>query len=307
MTPTSSHFPRINDRLCAQSAPGETFFISPGLAVVCSNSPQQLVAYTNDGFQDTTVSDAITWFSSDTTKATVNGTGLVTRVSDGQVVISAVRNGQTAYATIWMFTGAGCCTTRIVGTVIVLDASPSMDVTFGPDFPSAFLAARHVAISLINSLQTKDYLGLVAFDGAPKEVWPLTHTKTDLTTALAALGMSNIPEERTDLMSAFIKALSTMAEQAITLTQPAILIISDGVIEPEAGTADDNDLMLIAEQFKDVNGLVICVGMNAQDNAYLRLRNLATPGYFVNINGDAGSVTAAIAAVLALAPNYCAG
>lgn len=74
--------------------------VTPGTASVTVGSTQQLIAATLDGSGTPLTGRAIAWTSSDTTKAKVSASGLVTAIAVGAVTISASSEGKSGVANL---------------------------------------------------------------------------------------------------------------------------------------------------------------------------------------------------------------
>lgn len=77
-----------------------TVVVTPASATVGAGETQQLVAETFNANGGLLTGRAVTWASSDDTKATVNATGLVTGVAPGQATITATSEGKSGTSLI---------------------------------------------------------------------------------------------------------------------------------------------------------------------------------------------------------------
>lgn len=81
-------------------APPFTLLMSPETATLARGSSQQFQAVVIDENGNQSAASSIQWTSSDPTRATVNGSGLVTALRNGRVQISATADGRITIANI---------------------------------------------------------------------------------------------------------------------------------------------------------------------------------------------------------------
>ncbi|HEX7939959.1 MAG TPA: Ig-like domain-containing protein, partial [Gemmatimonadaceae bacterium] len=86
--------------LVTVTAPAFSLKMTTDSVNVSRGSTVQLGAQVVDEVGNAVSAPSVTWFSSDTLKAKVNATGLVTGVSNGRVLITAVSNGRTTVAVV---------------------------------------------------------------------------------------------------------------------------------------------------------------------------------------------------------------
>ena len=106
-------------------APVAKVAVSPSSVSVLPGNKTQLTATTSDANGQVVTGRTITWSSSDESKATVDGNGLVTGITYGQVTITATSEGKTGSATVKVSDGVAPV---LVGLTLV--PSP-VDVTSG--------------------------------------------------------------------------------------------------------------------------------------------------------------------------------
>lgn len=86
-----------------------------------------------------------------------------------------------------------------------------------------------------------------------------------------------------------------------------IIIVSDGNNRPVPSSPDYARMIARANAFKTSGGIIICVGIRAGGDGYKALRELCTPGFFLNVFGAGTTpVTTAITQLAKLAGLYCA-
>lgn len=106
-------------------APVATVAVSPSSVSVLPGATTQLTATTSDASGHVVTGRTVTWSSSDQSKATVDGNGLVTGVAYGQVTITATSETKTGGATVKVSDG-------IAPVLVGLTISPSpVNVTAG--------------------------------------------------------------------------------------------------------------------------------------------------------------------------------
>jgi uncharacterized protein YjdB len=81
-------------------APVATVTVSPASASVVTGATQQLTAVTKDAGNNVLSGRTVTWASSNTAAATVDGNGLVTAVSSGTATVTATSEGQSGTSAI---------------------------------------------------------------------------------------------------------------------------------------------------------------------------------------------------------------
>jgi uncharacterized protein YjdB len=104
-------------------APVATVAVAPSTVSILQGATTQLTATTSDASGHVLTGRTVTWSSSDKTRATVDGNGLVTGVSYGQVTITATSEGKSGTATVNVGDGSA-------PVLVGLTVSPSpVDVT----------------------------------------------------------------------------------------------------------------------------------------------------------------------------------
>jgi uncharacterized protein YjdB len=97
-------------------APVASVAVSPATVSVLPGATTQLTATPSDASGKPLAGRTITWLSSDQSKATVNGSGLVTGVAYGQVTITATSEGKSGSATVKVSDGIA---PNLIGLTIV--------------------------------------------------------------------------------------------------------------------------------------------------------------------------------------------
>src|SRR5438309_5185705 len=122
--------------------------VTPTTATVGVGGTQQLTATTLDGNSNVLTGRVVAWTSSDPSRATVNGTGLVTGVAAGVVNISATSEGKTGMA-------------QITVSAAVVNCTNSLQLALGETHP--LTAAEKAALCLSSGASASEYV-LVPFN-----------------------------------------------------------------------------------------------------------------------------------------------
>lgn len=85
-----------------------------------------------------------------------------------------------------------------------------------------------------------------------------------------------------------------------------VVIVSDGENDPDLLPDEFERLINLATRFKSGGGTIACVGVRAAGHGFRLLRGLATPGFFINVFGDAAAVQSARASLLGSLGQICA-
>jgi len=134
-------------------APVALVIVSPASASVTVGATQQLTVVTRDAGGNALTGRAIAWTTSDTTKATVTNTGLVTGVAAGTATITATSEGHSGATAITVTTGSTSPAPTIVSiTPAVLTPGATMTIT-GTEF-SASAVADSVTIDGVKAAVT---------------------------------------------------------------------------------------------------------------------------------------------------------
>jgi hypothetical protein len=282
----------------------DSIILTPGYFILQTGHTQALATYLAGNTSETVQPSGVTYTSSDVSIATVDGSGVVTGVAAGTVTISATKDSLVGYATIEVMTTA--CTVLPVATVLLLDRSLSMLAASTDLLYRNFLAVeKDLAAMVVNAIVVdKDQVGIVTFDASPQVLNSLGDTKAEMSLKIGALACPVVPDDQyTDLSSAVAYAFARVNE-CQTCEQKAVILMTDGLGAPALSDQDKADLLEACEAFKDADGVIIVVGMNAADRVYTFLRELASPGYFLNVTDD---VAATRTALLNLPALYCSG
>ena len=130
--------------------PVATVTVTPPTATIAVGGTQQLTATTFDGNANVLTGRAVAWTSSDPSRATVNGTGLVTGVAAGVVNISATSEGKTEMAQI-----------TVSASVVNCSGATSLQLALGEIH--SLTAAEKAALCLNGGTSGSEYV-LVPFN-----------------------------------------------------------------------------------------------------------------------------------------------
>ena len=258
--------------------------VKPGTAFAPYLGSVQFAAFlvTNGVEQDVT-KDCI-WSSADLTIALIGAiSGNATGVGQGEVGITATLGALTASAELTVFAQGADCSNQTVGMMLLVDTSRSMGQTFASNYYASRLdfakAAAGRFASEVN--QTKDTVGLMTFnDLGVTTVASLTSDKAAVDADVAAIA-------GTQQITSFYDAL-TAAIAALNAANPdlkVIVLFSDGEdtgTAAENGYTDATNPVLLAKQFKEAGGVIICMGCRASGDGFNLLSAISTGGFFVN-------------------------
>ena len=190
--------------------------VAPTTASVAAGATQQLAATTLDGNNNVLTGRTITWSTSDPSRATVNGTGLVTGVAVGVAVISATSEGKSGTAQITVTSAQSGCTVGAalqlaVGAVHVMTAAEKATLCLGGGasateyalipFNATNVAASTIALRVLATNTASIQAGSLASVQPNRSI--LSGAKT---TATKSLEWQFRERERSDLTAAFSSA-----------------------------------------------------------------------------------------------------
>lgn len=304
--------PNVNDFQCNPPSV-DSVLLTPGFFIVGVSLTRATTALLAGLTSESPLSSGVSYGSSDTTIATVDANGIVTGVSPGVAYITATYNGLSGYATVIVQPSiiAGYyqsptldCSNESIGTYLVLDTSLSMSLTpFDQQYSTALTAAKVLAKALANALNTsKDLMGLLTFDVSPEIALGLSDDPPTIETAITGAIPQVLRKDYTDIAEAF-EFSEARVKECHTCVRRVLVLLTDGLDDPERGVARQNLLIARAQSFQSRGGIVIVVGMNCSGPAYTLMRAVATSGYFINCvpNG----VAQAKATLLSLPALYC--
>ena len=244
--------------------------------LTCALGSVQFEAFTVTNGSETAITSGVTWSVSDTTVALIGiASGNATGIAPGVVTVTATYQGLTANATLTVLAGMNCCAANDVATMLVVDKSLSMSLQFGAGYATKQAFADAVASAYATQTNTtKDVIGLIEFDTAPTTDSALTSAAS--TVAASASGIVNTTKF-TGIGLALQAAVTALA--ASTANTKVIVLITDG---EDKDTNPANDPVAIATAFKNIGGIILCVGVRSHSAAFNLLNVLATGGFFVN-------------------------
>lgn len=132
----------------------------------------QLTATMRDANNNIVTNRQVTWTTSNTARATVSNSGLVTAIGDGNVLITATADGRSAFAAIIVF---GPCSTALAPSITVgqtINGSLATtdckltDDTYADGYGMVVTTARNVQIDMTASFDTYLVLLELSANGA---------------------------------------------------------------------------------------------------------------------------------------------
>jgi hypothetical protein len=208
-------FPNISYDNCPVAA-DTAMLLKPGRVYGCAGSTVNFAAFlADDDGEDASGASGAVFASSDTSVVTINSsTGVATLVAEGVAEISVTVGAYKAFAFVEVATGATCCDSVAVGTMLLIDRSYSMTQPMNLLFANKFEVARLIGRSVIASLDdTKDQLAIEQFAYSPEMVVGLTADTTLLKSRLAGVfaNEENLPADGgTDIAAALELAYAAL-------------------------------------------------------------------------------------------------
>lgn len=282
-----------------------SLIIKPGLALACAlyGSVQFRAFKVINGVEQDVSSETI--FSTSSADVVVVGaaSGNATGVAAGDATITATYQGIQAHAAVTVIgTGAqeNCCDEITVAIVAVLDVTKSMGLGFSGGLTRLGYGRTAIKSFISGMNDTKDMAGLIRFHKEEVEV------VQSLTFDLAAVGALVDTVSQTQQMTTFYDALvQAVAElDASSADRKVILLVSDGEDTSDTYLSGGNPLE-VAEGFKNLGGIIMCLGVRAHGKGYNLLSRLATGGMF--LNAVPSNSTAAMAYLNGLRGYVCGG
>lgn len=151
--------------------------------------------------------------------------------------------------------------------MVVVDKSGSMSMS--ESGPTKMQMAKEAIIRVAETLSAKDQLGLVAFDGQPYEVLPLTEVASmDVITEKVS---SVKADGGTSILPALDKGLKSLSKTA--LKGKHLLLVSDG-------QGEQNGFDFVIAQYPDVTISTIAIGENADARTMERIAHLGKGRFY---------------------------
>lgn len=293
-------FPEI----CPQEGTGGSgLVIKPAFAVACALGSVQFKLFKVTNGEEEEILDGFVFSSSNLNVAMIGAaTGSATGVYPGSATITATYEGATAHAEMDVVAcddpSAGC-NTQHVGVMVLMDVSKSMGLSF-PGYVSRLGYAKQAAQRFIGEIDgTKDYVGLITFDGTDHTVESAL-TASTATVAAAAAAVTGT-QNKTEFFEALTEAVAQL--EAIPLDRKVILILSDG--EDTSGSYTDlNNPYQAAFSFKSAGGVILALGCRASGKGFKFLNSIASGGFF--INAYSGTAETALDYICGLKGYLCA-
>lgn len=242
-----------------------------------SGSPEFKAFVISNG-QEVAITSGVTFTSSRTTVATINAsTGVASSVAAGKTTISALWNGQYAFALLEVVATCGAAS-----YLVLLDNSFSMGQNFNGVYPTKLAYGKYLCERFFSSMNTtKDRM---AFGNFNLEA----DVNVELTNVIADLN-SYVPEvvsvrQRTDIRDAIIHG-SEYLEENVTSGLKILVLITDG--QSNHGLIPGPS----ARAFKESGGIIIVIGIRAFDAYFQLLNEISTKGFFISAHPSNTSET----------------
>lgn len=159
-----------------------------------------------------------------------------------------------------------------VGVMIIIDISGSMGDPNDEKSPLYF--AKQGAISCLDALTDRDYVGIMTLDDVYGTILPLTRRteETRIREAILGIGMGG-----GTVFSDSIKTAGERLRQLSTVDKRHMVLVTDGM--PTAG--DSENYLSLAHDFYEKDGItisVVGVGISKGDSVYNNMLELTTAG-----------------------------
>ncbi len=195
--------------------PVATVVLSPSTSSVTQGQTRQLTATLTDSTGATVTDRTIEWTSSDPTKATVNGTGLVSTLAPGTITITAISEGRSGSASV------------IVQQIPVdsIVVSGNYSATLNSANKSFAITLRDAAGNQLfnRSVSVQSSSPSVATGTANSQATIVTVSASNAGTAiftLRALNSNNQPEGKATTVEVTILPATTPLRQSVQSTAP---------------------------------------------------------------------------------------
>lgn len=288
-------FPKINLDSCPTAAADQcglgsdgtggsgdqSIVLQPGFAVLCDVATMQFHTYLVSSEGEVELTSGILYSTSDASILNIDPiTGSATKTGQGIVTIQVKWQDLMASAQITCGGDGDCCVDVPVQMVVLKDVSASMEQN---PFPGA--GNKRGAGEVIIKHAFAPTLGGI-LDGGKDQALRIDFSATALhQTGMTAIyseyaaGGTAIAHGQTDIKGAFDLALTEFDAG----NQQVIIIVSDGQSWPALSTSDMVGLLAEAQEFKDGGGLIVCVGISANNDGFSLLQQLSSGGFLINV------------------------
>lgn len=305
---SSSEFASAHPTLCPNA---QRLVLKPESAIKClTDGTLQFRTYLSALARETEVTTGLTYSSSNVGVITIDAAGLATLVSAGVATVSVSYGTASVFAQVTVMAGATCCDAVAVNTVFVLDTSRSMSLPVGLGMSRLDLA-RQIAYHMAGQLNAaKDQMAVVESNESPRTLltWSATLGDNDTEDTIRwALDQAVQTERLTNLWAGVQHTLDFLV--GANNGKQVIVLFSDGEQRPLPSVQEQQELLDAAEAFKQEGGIFIVIGVLASGDGYALLRDLASGGYFINVNSplDVTAFRAVVQGAISLQGFYCGG
>jgi uncharacterized protein YjdB len=224
-------------RITVLQVPVSSVTVTPGAILMRTSDVRQLTAAVLDSAGNALAGRAVTWTSSDSSRAQVSGTGVVSAVDEGQAVITAASEGRLATASISIFPAS---TGPVIAAIHPATLRPGIEATITGGFFDPTPAGNTVTIR-----------------GAAAEV--LTASADHVTIRVPCVGSGSVPVRAMarGVVSQPVSHPSVVPMRSLGVGQALILAEFEDVLcnELPAG-ADTRYVVTVFNSSTSVNSLV---------------------------------------------------
>jgi len=269
--------------------------IKPAWALACAFGSTQFSAFlVTAGVEQDVSADSI-WRTSDPDIALIGATsGNATGLTAGDVTISATYGDYTATAelTVMGCTGdnTGGCASRHVAMMMLVDTSLSMSQAFSGSYGTRLDFAKAAATRFASEVnETKDTIGLITFNQSGYSL--VDGLTADKAAVEVDVGVISQTQQKTEFYNALQAAISELDASGADFK--VIVLFSDGedtTSDAASGYGDTDNPVALLSAFKDLGGIVICLGCRSSGVGFSLLSTLSTGGFFLNAYSGIESV-----------------
>lgn len=233
----------------------------------------QFNAFAAANGQEVQLTAGVAYSSSRTSVATINSTGLATKVAAGKTTISATWNNQVAYAQLEISVAA-----PVSNYLVLLDNSWSMQQNFDSAYPTKLAFGKYLAERFFQSMRsTVDSMAFGNFARGADVNLDLSQTIADLVNSTEPI---QVVHEMTDLRDAIEDGIEYLNGNATSEDALKVLVLlTDG--QYNVGDIPGP----VAREFKQGGGIIFVVGIRVFDVYFQILNELSTKGYFLSAYG----------------------
>lgn len=260
-----------------------SLIIEPGFAILCDQGAIQFQTFLASRLGQQLLTAGLTYSSSDQSILVIDvASGAATMVGTGIVTVSVAWRNLTAAAQITCNAGdTDCCEETNVEIAVMRDVSKSMQQPnpAHSKFNVGYIVVKNAFAPTLGGILNggKDSAARIDFSDTAVLVQPFTNDYN-----VYVHPGPPIPPGDTNIPTAFDLALAEFAGADESI-QKVILIVSDGQNWVALTTTERAQLLQNASDFKTAGGLIICLGIAADEEGFALLQQLSSGGFFVNV------------------------